>query len=84
MKKAIYSKESAQLREWLVNKRNEAGLNQRKFAEQLNLHQSIVAKIETGERQLNVIELIDYCRVLDADPVEIINKLKLSKNESML
>jgi len=75
MKKAIYTKESAVLRAWLVKKRKDENLSQRKLADLLNLHHSIVAKIETGERQLNVVELIDYCKVLNCNPVEIIELL---------
>lgn len=76
MLKSIYTKESDALRAWLRIKRKEKGLSQRMLAKKLEIHHSIIGKIETGERQINVVELIMYCRELEADPIEIIRKLK--------
>jgi len=82
MKKAIYTSENHILRNWLTNKRHEANLSQRQLAALLNIHHSIVGKIETGERQINVVELIQYCQILNTDPVEIIKHLKSSMGYS--
>ena len=76
MIKSIYTKESDILRKWLLEKRRASNLTQRQLAEKLNIHHSIVGKIETGERQVNVVELIYYCKILQANPMEIIEKLK--------
>ncbi len=78
MLKSIYTKESDALRAWLKAKRKEKGLSQRKLANQLDIHHSIIGKIETGERQVNVVELIIYCKELDADPIEIIEIIMTS------
>ncbi|MCF6287905.1 MAG: helix-turn-helix transcriptional regulator [Proteobacteria bacterium] len=75
MKKAIYSAESVILCKWLTKKRHEKGLTQRQLAALLGIHHSIVGKIETGERQINVIELIEYCKTLAINPIEIIELL---------
>jgi transcriptional regulator with XRE-family HTH domain len=72
MIKTIYSQESDFLRQWLIEKRHEVKLSQRELSDLLQINNSVVAKIETGERQLKVVELIQYCKVLDADPLEII------------
>ena len=77
MKKYIYTKESELLRNWLIKKRHDAALSQRQLASLLKTYQSVVGNIETGERQINVIELIEYCEALDVDPFEIIEQLKL-------
>lgn len=37
--------------------------------------QSFVSKVETGERQLNVFEFIDYCNALKLDPLNVLNRL---------
>lgn len=78
MKKSIYTQENNILCQWLTEKRQEADLSQRQLSSLLGIHHSIVGKIETGERQINVIELIQYSAALNADPIEIINQLKLS------
>ncbi len=75
MLKSIYTKESDALRDWLKSKRNEKGLSQRKLANRLDIHHSIIGKIESGERQVNVVELITICKELDIDPIEIIEEL---------
>ena len=75
MKKAIYSQENDVLRLWLTQKRHEKQLTQRQLAILLGVHHSIVGKIEMGERQINVVELIEYCKTLRVDPVEIIKTL---------
>lgn len=77
MKKSIYTKESDFLRKWLTKKRHEADLSQRQFATLLNVDYSIVAKIESGGRQIGAIELVQYCEALNVDPVEAIEELKL-------
>lgn len=77
MKKSIYSKGSDLLRCWLTDKRHSRELTQRELAVLLDLHHSIVGKIETGERQVNVVELVQYCKVLNVDPVEVMQFLKL-------
>lgn len=75
MFKSIYTKESNALRLWLKTKRREKGLSQRKLANLLDIHHSIIGKIETGERQINVVELIIYCKKLGVNPTEIIEEL---------
>lgn len=75
MLKSIYTKESDALRVWLKSKRNEKGLSQRKLANRLDIHHSIIGKIEVGERQVNVVELITICKELDINPIEIIKEL---------
>ena len=75
MFKSIYTKESDALRLWLKSKRKDNGLSQRELANKLDIHHSIIGKIETGERQVNVVELIKYCKELGVDPLEIIKNL---------
>lgn len=75
MKKTIYSQDSRILTNWLRTGRQSAGLTLRQLAEKMDLHHSIIGKIETGERRLDVIELIAYCRILNLNPHEIIEKL---------
>ena len=73
MRRSIYSTENKVLTQWLVEQRKKAKLSQRDLAAMLDLHHSIVGKIETGERRLNVVEFIEYCQKIDADPHAIID-----------
>lgn len=73
MKTSVYSKQYQNLRSWLVKKREEKGLSIRAVAEQLQRHHSIIGKLEQGGRRIDIIELIEYCHVIDADPHEAID-----------
>lgn len=75
MKKAIYSQDGKILTEHLKQGRKKAGLTIRELAEKMGVHHSIIGKIETGERRLDVIEFIEYCNKLKLDPNIIINDI---------
>jgi transcriptional regulator with XRE-family HTH domain len=47
--------------------RLDAGFTQRDVATRLSKPPSFPHKVETGERELNVIELMDYCTALNID-----------------
>lgn len=79
MKKSIYSKESKSLTKWLCSKRKDLALTQREFAILLNVHHSIIGKIETGERRLDVIELVEYCTALQVSPCKAIQSITKQK-----
>jgi transcriptional regulator with XRE-family HTH domain len=84
MKKTIYSNENKILCTWLKEKRLKENLTIRGLAKKLDTAYSIVGKIEIGERKLSVIELIEYCEAINADPhlvIDLISKyLKQSKS----
>ena len=76
MKKTIYTIESKTFITWLKLQRNNAGLTQRELAVLLDIHHSIVGKIETGERRLDVVEFIEYCQQLNADLHSVIEMIR--------
>ena len=47
----------------------------RELAKLLNTSHATVGKIELGERRLDVIEWIEYCEALNADPFECLEAL---------
>lgn len=75
MGKSIHSAQHLKLRELLIAARRKAGLTQADVAARLGRPQSFVAKYEGGERRLDVIELIDVAKALDADPVRIVRAI---------
>lgn len=75
MKKTIYSKENIALSKWLIEQRKAAGYTQRDIAKILRVHHSIIGKIEKGDRRIDVVELVQYCRALGVDPREAIDEI---------
>ena len=64
--------------EAIVEARIAAGLSQRALAARLKRSPSYVSKFEAGERRLEVCEFIDLCTMIDADPADIVRRLKRS------
>ena len=64
------------LRQYLVARRKAAGLTQAEVAARLDRHQSYVANIETGQRRVDVVELIALARVIGFDPKAAVRKLE--------
>lgn len=56
----------------LTAARERAGLSQRDLASRLGRAHSFIGKIESGERQLNVLEFCEYAEVLGADAAELL------------
>jgi transcriptional regulator with XRE-family HTH domain len=56
----------------LIAQREAAGLSQRELAKRLDRAHSFVGKIESGERQVNVLEFYEYADALGADAADII------------
>lgn len=60
------------LREELVRRRKESGRTQRELALELGVTPSLIARVETGERRLDVVELVRYCEALGAPPPAVL------------
>lgn len=60
------------LRETLRGKRLSAKLRQVDMAKRLGQYQSFVSKYESGERRLDVVDLVLVCDVLGVDALEIL------------
>lgn len=59
----------------LVEIRTKAGVTQRELARRLARAHSYVSRIEKGDRRLDVPEFIQWCEVLRADPVEVMQRI---------
>jgi transcriptional regulator with XRE-family HTH domain len=60
----------------LKDARLERGLRQLDVALALGRPQSYVAKVESGERKVDCIDVIDFCNVVKLDPVKLVKRLK--------
>ncbi len=63
MSKTIYTDPYKKFIEKLCQARKENGLTQTDVAVALGKHQSYVAKCESGERRVDVIELVEFARL---------------------
>lgn len=63
------------LRHELREARVRAGLRQLDVALKLGKPQSYVAKVESGERRIDLIEALDLCQVVSLDPAILIKKI---------
>lgn len=71
MVKSVFSREYEPLRALLVEMRRAAGLTQRGLARRLGREHSFVARIEQGERRLDVVEFLWLCQACHADPTRV-------------
>ena len=55
--------------------RTEAEVTQRELARRLDRAHSYVSRIEKGDRRLDVPEMIQWCEVLGADPVNVMKRI---------
>lgn len=76
LRKSIHSAEHTFLRELFIARRKELGFSQRELANRLNVIHSLVGKIETGDRRLDIFEFIAYCEVLELSPNEVLIQIR--------
>ncbi|WP_058288112.1 helix-turn-helix domain-containing protein [Leisingera aquaemixtae] len=72
MSNTIHSKGQEVLCQVLVEARKAAGLSQADLAKKLNCHQSMVARVESGQRRIDVVELIVIARAIGVETREIL------------
>ena len=66
------------LQQWLILKRQEYGLSQQELAQCLGKSTEYVEHIEEGVYVLELIEYLQYCQALQADPHEGIQLIELA------
>lgn len=76
MAKSLHTRHQKVLIDLLKQIRRESGINQIKLAELLRRSQSFVAKCETGERRLEILELREWCEALDVSLFEFVERLE--------
>jgi transcriptional regulator with XRE-family HTH domain len=63
------------LRAFLVESRDKAGLSQTDLAKRLRRSQSYVSYVETGQKLVDVVEMMEWADAIGFDVGEIINRL---------
>jgi len=59
----------------LIEKREAVGLTQTDLASKLGEYQSFVARLESGQRRVDVVEFLKLASVLNFDPHELLDRL---------
>jgi transcriptional regulator with XRE-family HTH domain len=75
MEKSVHTSEYAALRRCLHATRAAAGLSQRDLAANLVVPHSWVAKVESGERRIDLVEFFWFVAACGADPAAVSRKL---------
>jgi transcriptional regulator with XRE-family HTH domain len=75
-RKSIHSKEHKELRNLWIESRNNLGLSQQQLADKMGVVYSLIGKIETGDRRLDVVEMVEYCQALNINPYKVIDSIK--------
>jgi transcriptional regulator with XRE-family HTH domain len=73
--KSIHSAGQTVFCELMIGARKTAGLTQHQLARRLRRPQSFVAKYEGGERRVDVVEFIEICKAIEADPNKLLKVL---------
>jgi transcriptional regulator with XRE-family HTH domain len=73
--KSVHSAGQVAFCELMIRARKNADLTQHELAKRLRRPQSFVAKYEGGERRVDVVEFIEICKVIEADPHKLLKAL---------
>jgi len=76
MAKTIHRPEYAVLRHALRDLRAQRGVTQAQLADALGRSQAFVSEVERGSRRLDVLELVDFCRALNASAACLVADLE--------
>jgi transcriptional regulator with XRE-family HTH domain len=76
MSKSSQSDQRKKLALLLAEQRKAKGMTQVALARAMGRHQPFIANIESAERRLDVIELLEICEILDADFDALISQIR--------
>jgi len=74
MRKTLHSPDYARLLGLLRQARKDAGIVQQELADRLGKPQSFVAKVERGERRIDVIEFVAMATAIGCDPLGLLKQ----------
>lgn len=75
MEKSVHTTEYYFLRSTLREMRKSAGLSQRELAHRLTVPHSWVAKVESGERRIDIVEFCWFASACGANPSVIFERI---------
>ncbi|MCA1300677.1 helix-turn-helix domain-containing protein [Stappia indica] len=75
MAKTLGSERHKALIRLLIEAREKAGLTQTELAEKIGEYQSFVARLESGQRRIDVVEFLELAEVLGFDECELLKSV---------
>ncbi|WP_108262880.1 helix-turn-helix domain-containing protein [Mangrovicoccus ximenensis] len=75
MSKTLYSVPQQVLVGGIAEARRGAGLTQADLASRLGCHQSLIARIESGQRRIDVVEFLVLLRAIGAAPGPVLEEV---------
>ncbi|BDI33914.1 hypothetical protein CCAX7_59650 [Capsulimonas corticalis] len=82
VKKTLYSAEQKVFLGLLRQIRQNAGLSQQEIADRLEVAQSRISDYERGERQLDLMELRQYCAAAETSLEEFVRRFEVGIRDS--
>jgi transcriptional regulator with XRE-family HTH domain len=76
LEKTLGSDRHIALVNFLIARRKAAGLTQAELAKLLGEYQSYVARIESGQRRIDVVELLDIAKALNFDATKAVKRIE--------
>ena len=76
MRKTIHTERGRRLASMVRDARTSKGLTMRELADELNCPHTLIAKIEAGERRVDVVELEAICDALGVSLVEFVRRYR--------
>ncbi|UGX85994.1 helix-turn-helix domain-containing protein [Phyllobacterium meliloti] len=76
MGKTLGTEQHKALIAMLIAKREAAGFTQAELADALGEYPSFVARLESGQRRVDVVELIGLARVLGFDAAQLVKAIE--------
>jgi transcriptional regulator with XRE-family HTH domain len=76
MPKTLHSARHLLLVELVASARKRAGLSQAQVARALGRHQPFIATLESGQRRIDVVELIELAEAIGFDPSRLLKKVQ--------
>ena len=76
MAKTLHSKRQEVLVAAIAEQRRAKGLSQAQVAKVMGRHQPFIANIESGERRVDLLELMTIASIIDLDVHSLIDRLQ--------
>ena len=75
-RKSLHTSAYSRILALLRQMREQAGLTQEELAKRLKRPRTYVTKCELGERRIDVLEWLQFCRACETDPFKALRKIR--------